>query len=189
MGYQWSLQSAPRGPWSFLAFLVVLAGPIAPSTAPADAIVRTQAMLVSTIAEYFVDDEAVTLDLEIGVADVEAFANLLPDEIHQRLGNSPTPLRERIVRFFGADRYNCSSSTTGSQHAWPPSGGAMAISDRLSGQTGLKPWTNRNTSLRGLSARRSTGLILHQDILIRFDAIALPALSGSRDTGSPISQT
>ena len=57
-------------------------------------------MLASTIAEFFVEDEHVYVELEIGLSDLEAFANLLPDGIYQKLGNPPLPLRERLPRFF-----------------------------------------------------------------------------------------
>ena len=53
----------------------------------ADAIVRTQAMFASTIAEYYVEEDRIRLELEIGAADLEAFRNLLPDEIYQKLGH------------------------------------------------------------------------------------------------------
>jgi hypothetical protein len=69
----------------------------------ADAIVRTQAMLASTIAEYYVEEDRVRVELEIGLSDVQAFHNLMPDEIYQRLGNEPQPLRERIALFFEKD--------------------------------------------------------------------------------------
>ncbi|MFW2404498.1 MAG: hypothetical protein ACN4GT_07010 [Gammaproteobacteria bacterium] len=68
----------------------------------ADAIVRTQAMFASTIAEIYVD-EGVVVDLEIGVADLPAFRNLLPDTIYVDMGYEPEPLRERLARFFAQD--------------------------------------------------------------------------------------
>jgi hypothetical protein len=71
--------------------------------AGADAIVRTQAMLASTVAEYFIDEDRVILELEIGAPDVEAFANLLPDELYERLGNPPKPLIERLALFVRED--------------------------------------------------------------------------------------
>ena len=57
-----------------------------PLTAAADAIVRTTAMFADTIAEYYVEDDHVRLELEIGEADIAAFRNLLPDDIYRRLG-------------------------------------------------------------------------------------------------------
>jgi hypothetical protein len=83
-----------------LALLVVL--PVMPP-ARADAIIRTQAMFASTIAEYYIEDEYILLELEIGAGDLEAFGNLIPDEFYQRLGNPPRPLAERLVEFFQQD--------------------------------------------------------------------------------------
>jgi hypothetical protein len=69
----------------------------------ADAIVRTQAMLASTIAEYFVEQDHLRLELEIGIGDLDAFRNLVPDGIYEKLGHPPRPLSERIQEFFGHD--------------------------------------------------------------------------------------
>jgi hypothetical protein len=68
-----------------------------------DAIVRTQAMLASTIAEYYIQEGQVTVELEIGLSDLEGFRNLLPDAIYEKLGYPPQPLAERLVPFFGED--------------------------------------------------------------------------------------
>ncbi len=65
--------------------------------------VRSQAMLATTIAEYFVEDGRISVDLEIGLADLEAFQNLLPDEIYEELVGEPIPLAERLPRFFAQD--------------------------------------------------------------------------------------
>jgi hypothetical protein len=69
----------------------------------ADAIVRTQAMFATTIAEFFVQEERVLVEIEIGLADIEAFRNLLPDEIYQRMGYEPEPLSTRLQTFFAED--------------------------------------------------------------------------------------
>lgn len=71
--------------------------------AAADAIVRTMAMRASTIAEISLEEGRAEVELEIGLADLEAFRNLMPDEIYERLGNDPEPLRERFGRFFTED--------------------------------------------------------------------------------------
>ena len=74
---------------------------LVPSSAlRSDAIVITMAMRASTIAEVFVEEDSVTVELEIGVADLSAFGDLLPDELYERLGNEPVPLAERVPRFF-----------------------------------------------------------------------------------------
>ena len=69
----------------------------------ADAIARSQAMFADTIAEYFVEDNLVRLELEIGSNDVGAFRNLLPDAFYQRLGYGEVPLKERLGKFVAED--------------------------------------------------------------------------------------
>ena len=68
-----------------------------------DAIIRTQAMLASTIAEFYIENGRVLLELEIGSEDLQAFRNLFPDEIYERLGNPPRAASERRIEFFEAD--------------------------------------------------------------------------------------
>ena len=72
-------------------------------TAMADAIVRSQAMFADTIAEYYVEDDHVRLELEIGSNDVGAFRNLLPDALYQRLDFGSTSLAERLATFIDED--------------------------------------------------------------------------------------
>ena len=74
-----------------------------PTLAKPDAIVRTQAMLASTIAEYFIEEDRVRLELEIGLQDIEGFRNLLPDAIYEKLDHEPRPLAERIRDFYTHD--------------------------------------------------------------------------------------
>ena len=69
----------------------------------ADAIVVTQAMTASTVAEIFIEDEVVRIELEIGAADLPAFHNLMPDSVNERLGFDPEPLADRLPRFFRQD--------------------------------------------------------------------------------------
>ncbi|MHC5114147.1 MAG: hypothetical protein ACYTGP_06935 [Planctomycetota bacterium] len=83
--------------------IVALAVLAIAAPACADAIVKTQAMQASTIAEYFVEDETVTVELEIGLGDLPAFANLLPDELYEMLDRPAVPLAERLVSFFDED--------------------------------------------------------------------------------------
>jgi len=68
-----------------------------------DAIMQTRAMSASTIVEYFIDDDGVRVEMEIGLEDLQAFGNLMPDEIWERLGNAPRPLGERLGLFFSQD--------------------------------------------------------------------------------------
>jgi hypothetical protein len=87
-----------------LAVIAALAALAAPAgDAAADALIVTRAMTASTIAEIFIEEGVVRVELEIGVVDLPAFANLLPDELHERLGGEPSPLTERLPRFFGED--------------------------------------------------------------------------------------
>ena len=68
-----------------------------------DAIIRTQAMLASTIAEFYIENGRILLELEIGQEDLEAFRNLFPDEIYERLGHPPRAATERLLEFFEQD--------------------------------------------------------------------------------------
>jgi len=79
-------------------FLILL-----PLQAAADAIVRSTAMFADTIAEYYVEEDHVRLELEIGQADIASFRNLLPDQIFQQLGYGDEPLKERLNRFMNQD--------------------------------------------------------------------------------------
>jgi hypothetical protein len=82
---------------------VLLAILSAASPAFADALMRTQAMTATTIAEIFVEDERVRVELEIGQGDMPAFRNLLPDELLELIGAEPEPWAERLARFFAED--------------------------------------------------------------------------------------
>ena len=73
------------------------------SPALADAIVRTQAMFADTIAEYYIEDDHVRVELEIGSNDVGAFRNLLPDALYQRLDYGDAPLKDRLPKFISDD--------------------------------------------------------------------------------------
>jgi hypothetical protein len=74
-----------------------------PAVVRPDALVTTKAMTASTIAEVFVEDDEVRLELEIGVSDLAAFPGLLPDPLYERLGHEPQPLAQRLPRFFSQD--------------------------------------------------------------------------------------
>ncbi len=69
----------------------------------ADALIVSQAMFASTIAEYFVEEDHVRVELEIGMSDLDAFRNMLPDAIYQEMGHAPEPLEERLKLFFERD--------------------------------------------------------------------------------------
>ena len=74
-----------------------------PLVTAADAIIRTQAMFAETIAEISLTDAVLTVELEIGMQDIPAFRNLLPDEIYRDLGYGEEPLKERHQKFFAQD--------------------------------------------------------------------------------------
>jgi len=63
----------------------------------------TKAMTASTIAEIFVEEDGIRVDLEIGSGDFEAFVDLLPDEALKRLGREAPPHAERIKAFLEND--------------------------------------------------------------------------------------
>jgi hypothetical protein len=74
------------------------------STCLADAMVRSQAMLAGTIAEYYVEQDHLRLELEIGEADIPVFRNLLPDGLYTKLGYEVTnSYDKRLDVFTGRD--------------------------------------------------------------------------------------
>jgi hypothetical protein len=83
--------------------LVVLTMLLCATYASADALVRSQAMFADTIAEYYVEDDHVRLELEIGANDVGSFRNILPDDLYQQLGYGDTPLQQRLPKFINED--------------------------------------------------------------------------------------
>lgn len=100
MGVQNSTRSVKRAVW--LAPLVLLAV-FVPRSLSSDALVITRAMLASTIAQIWVEQDSVVVEFEIGPRDVKAFRNLLPDELYSRLGYSPEPWIDRLLRFVEED--------------------------------------------------------------------------------------
>jgi len=90
-----------RGRPHLLLLITMLLLP--PWRAAADAIVISRAMLASTVAEVFVEESAVRVELEIGLSDLPAFRNLVPDAVYGRLGYEPEPLSQRLPRFFRED--------------------------------------------------------------------------------------
>jgi hypothetical protein len=84
---------------SLFLSLVVLT----PQPAQADAIVVPDAMRATTIAEVFVTEKSVRIELEIGPRDLVAFRNILPEDLYQKLKFPPKPHQERIRQFFAED--------------------------------------------------------------------------------------
>jgi hypothetical protein len=85
-----------------LLWVALLAAAL-PSRMTADAIVVSQAMFASTIAEYFVEEDHVRVELEIGGGDAAAFRNILPDALYEQLGFGSESLRQRMERLFSED--------------------------------------------------------------------------------------
>jgi len=71
--------------------------------AAADALVRSKAMLASTTLEIHVGGDAIQLDAEIGLQDIEAFASLIPDQTRRLLDFEADPDRDRLKKFFGQE--------------------------------------------------------------------------------------
>ena len=88
---------------AFFLFVCLQVGLVLSQRANADAFVRTNAMNSTTILELFIEDGSIRAELEIGLSDVRAFKNLLPDELYEKLGESPVPLADRLVEFFSRD--------------------------------------------------------------------------------------
>ncbi len=72
-------------------------------TAHADAIVVTKAMTATTVVEVFVEESLMRIEMEIGVADLLAFQNLLPDEIRAGMGLESHPYDQRLRSFTEND--------------------------------------------------------------------------------------
>jgi len=88
---------------NYFCALCLLLIALLPGVALSDAIVRNQAMKASTIAEFFIEDEQVRVELEVGMDDLPAFQNLLPDSIYEKMGFAPRPVRDRLAEFFARD--------------------------------------------------------------------------------------
>lgn len=83
-----------------LFFLLIL---LQPQWARPDALVVTKAMTATTVAEIYITENKLRVELEIGARDLAAFKNIMPDELYQRMGFEPELLKERSKRFFHED--------------------------------------------------------------------------------------
>jgi len=99
--YHLPMQSALRR-LNFLLIAAIL-WCLPAGTASADAIVITKAMTATTVVEISIEQSEIVVEMEIGVADLLAFHNLLPDEMRSRMGFDPAPLGDRLARFFRED--------------------------------------------------------------------------------------
>jgi hypothetical protein len=84
-------------------WIKLLVGILFSCHAGADALVTNQSMFASTIAEFYVQQDEIRVELEIGLQDLPAFRNLMPDEIYEEMGNAPRPYAERVAEFFARD--------------------------------------------------------------------------------------
>ncbi len=71
--------------------------------AGADALIISRAIESSTIAQYYVDEKGVRVDLEIGLNSLKSFRNLMPDALYERLAYEKKPILQRLQTFFGRD--------------------------------------------------------------------------------------
>ena len=92
--------TAMRRPWILLCLSVIGIFPLAGFS---DAIFVNRSMTASTIAEVYITDNAIRVELEIGVDNLRAFRNLLPDGIYEKLGFGAKPLADRLATFFKED--------------------------------------------------------------------------------------
>ncbi len=92
-----------RRPRSVISGLLVALLASTSGTIRADAIIINQSMNAVSIAQYYVEKEGVRLDLEIGLAELDVFRNLLPDEVYQEITGEHRPLGERLAQFFAQD--------------------------------------------------------------------------------------
>lgn len=74
-----------------------------PTASFGDAVVVSKAMSASTIAEIFVENNSIRIKLEIGVKDLVAFKNLLPDKLYRKLDIDDQSYSERIQQFVSED--------------------------------------------------------------------------------------
>ncbi len=71
----------------------------------ADALMKNKAMSANTIIEFYVDDNGVRAEFEIGLPEIENFKNLLPDPIYQELNFGDTPMLPRVQTFVSEELY------------------------------------------------------------------------------------
>ena len=83
-----------------VVFLIVI---FTISLAYADAIIIVRAMTASTIAEIFIEKDHVEVEIEIGFADLEAFTNILPDDLLNRMKIKAPSVEQRLKKFFFED--------------------------------------------------------------------------------------
>lgn len=70
------------------------------TTAFSDAIIINKAMQSPTIAQYYVEDKSVRLELEIGMKDVDKFLELYPESLRALKGLPPENFNIRTQRYL-----------------------------------------------------------------------------------------
>jgi hypothetical protein len=88
---------------SFYIALVVLFALHSNKSSYADALVVTKAMKASTIAEIFIKEDRIDVKLEIGADNLQAFQNILPDELFEKLFQKKSSYQERSKQFLSDD--------------------------------------------------------------------------------------
>ena len=76
---------------------------VSATVAHGDALVQSQAMKASNIAQYYIEDQQVRVELEIGLESLPAFRNLMPDGIYREMGFGDDMIEQRLPRFFEQD--------------------------------------------------------------------------------------
>ena len=82
--------------FKFILSLVV----VQTSLLHADALTVNQSAKASTIIEFYISDQGVRAELEIGLESLEGFKNILPDAVYQQLGYGEEALTQREQVFF-----------------------------------------------------------------------------------------
>jgi len=67
----------------------------------ADALVINKAMQSPTIAQYYVNDKGVHLDLEVSEKNMQKFSELYPNSLRRLLALEESPLKQRAKKFLG----------------------------------------------------------------------------------------
>jgi hypothetical protein len=124
------------------AAIILLATLAAHRASSADAIVKTRAMSASTILEAFVDESVVRLELEVGAVDLPAFANLLPDEMYERLDFPAVSQEDRLRRFFANDLVLTADGAPLSGRLVSAEPRARVVRDEISGEPLAVPAEN-----------------------------------------------
>ena len=102
----WNVNDDGHGSVAFTAALrtlLLICLSAAACLARADALMVNRSVEASNIAQYYIDERGVRVELEIGLNSIDAFRNLLPDAIYQRLGHGEAPLTQRLNTFFEQD--------------------------------------------------------------------------------------